>query len=329
MDVTDEELYQVRNTILAMLSDRPDLLTTMAQNSFRVIIYPDRFEKGGLITDLPEFKDSDLSDDVLGVAGRTPNGWAAAAPETARHCNHILIHEAAHLVEDALRLQPGGMEFLARLDGAYRTAILRGRWQDRYASTNALEYWAEAVRAWFTPSEFAGWMGPRYQTLEDYDPTAAALVKDVFGNATPISFCEVQRFEVRGTANGLSSQSSQADTYILQLSMRSPAGGKRLHDATTALMKSDGTFAFERIPIEKVFLSAAAEAPHIVIGLYRYDSAGNAVCPAAAFIGHDGTLVRSADPNQWKKLEVTGNHITGLSFTIPPAFDWTPLHKCI
>ena len=266
---------------------------------------------------------------VRGAAGKTPYGWAAAAPETARHCNHVLIHEVAHLVEDALRRQPGAEEFLARLDGAYRSAILRGRWQDTYASKDLLEYWAEAVRSWFTPSEFAGWQGSRYQKLADYDPIAAALAKDVFGNAAPISFCEIQRFELRGTLTAPGGQTPQADTYILQLSMRSPTGAKRIYNTSTAVRRSDNTFAFERIPIEKVFLSAAAEAPHIVIGLYRHDGAANVACPAAGFLGHDGSLVRSVNPANWKRLQVTGNHISGISLSIPPHYDWTPLHICI
>ena len=328
-DVSDEELYQVRDTILAMLSDRPDILSTMAANGFRVTIYGDRFEKGGLITDLPEFSTSGLSENSRGAAGRTPYGWAAGAPETARHCNHVLIHEVAHLVEDALRLQTGGEEFLARLDGAYRSAILRGRWQDEYASTDLLEYWAEAVRAWFTPSEFAGWLGPGYQKLADYDPIAAALVKDVFGNATPISFCEIQRFELRGTLIGPDSQPPQADTYVLHLSMRSPAGAKKLYGSSTTVRRSDSTFVFERIPIEKVFLSAAAEAPHIVIGLYRNDNAANVACPAAGFLGHDGSIVRSVNPANWMRLVVTGNHISGITLSIPAQYDWTPIHTCI
>ena len=329
LDVSDEELYQVRNTILGMLSDRPDLLSNMAEVGYRVIIYPDRFEKGGRITDLPEFKESGFSKEVVGAAGRTPYGWVAAAPEVARHCNHVLIHEAAHLVEDALRLQPGADEFIARLNGAYRTAILRGRWQDTYASNDVWEYWAEAVRAWFSPSEFDGWLGSGYQELADYDPIAAALIEDVFGNATPISFCEIQRFELRGTLTGPGSQTPQADTYILQLSMRSPTGAKKLYGASAAVRRSDNTFAFERIPIEKVFLSAAAEAPHIVIGLYRKDNAANVACPAAGFLGHDGSLVRSVNPANWRRLVVTGNHISGITLSIPAHYDWTPIHTCI
>ena len=326
--MTDEELYQVRATILAMLSDRPDLLSTAAEIGYRVSIYPDRFEKGGLITDLPEFKESGLPENVRGAAGKTPYGWVAAAPETARHCNHVMIHELAHLVEDALRRQPGAEEFLARLEGAYRTAILRGRWENTYASKDLLEYWAEAVRIWFTPSEFAGGLGSRYQKLADYDPIAAALVKDVFGNAAPISFCEIQRFELRGTLTGLGGQTPQADTYILQLGMRSPAGAKRLYGTSTAVRRSDNTFAFERIPIEKVFLSAA-EAPHIVIGLYRFDGSANPACPAAGFLGHDGSLVRSVNPANWMRLQVTGNHISGITLSIPPHYDWTPIGICV
>ena len=111
--------------------------------------------------------------------------------------------------------------------------------------------------------------------------------------------------------------------------MRSPAGAKKLYDASTAVRRSDSTFAFERIPIEKVFLSAAAEAPHIVIGLYRHDGAANVACPAAGFLGHDGSIVRSVNSANWMRLVVTGNHISGISFSIPAQYDWTPLHICV
>lgn len=328
-EVTDEELYQTRDTILAMLSDRPDILATMAEFEFRVLIYPDRFDKGGLLTHLPEFRDLDLSSKVVGVAGETPSGWVSGSPEVARHCNHTLIHEFAHQIEDSLRLRTGGQQFMSRLNSAYQAAMLRGLWQDRYASTNALEYWAELVRTWLTPSQFAGWLGPGYHKLEDYDPVGAALVADVLGAPTPLTFCEIRRFDLRGTINLPSSQPSQSDTHTLLLSMRSPVGGKRLLATSTAVSKSDGAFVFERLLVENLFLNAPGEKPHIVLGIYRRNNAGNAACPAAAFLGTDGNLIRSTDPAQWKKLEVTGNNITGLSLTIPPEFDWTPLYKCV
>ena len=207
--------------------------------------------------------------------------------------------------------------------------MLRGLWQDRYASTNALEYWAELVRTWLTPSQFAGWLGPGYQKLADYDPVGAALVEEILRDPPPLTFCEVRRFDVRGTVSGPSGQTPMADSYVIQLSMRSPAGGKRLLGSSTAVRRSDGTFAFEGLIVENVFLSAAGEKPHIVIGIYRYGSAGGAACPAAAFLGNGGDFVRSLDQGQWQRLQVTGNDIAGLSFSIPPNFDWTPLHQCI
>ena len=328
-DVTDEELYQARETILAMLSDRPDILATMIDFKFRVLIYPDRFEKGGRLTDLPEFSGVNFSSRTVGAAGETPYGWVSGSPEVARHCNHTLIHEFAHQIEDALRLQPGGPQFMSRLNTAYQAAMLSGLWQDRYASTSAIEYWAEIVRAWLTPSQFAGWLGSGYHKLEDYDPVGAALVADVLGTPTPLTFCEIRRFDLRGTVNLPDSRPSQSDTHILLLSIRSPAGARRLLGTSTTVSSAGGTFAFERLLVENLFLNAPGEKPHIVIGIYRRDIAGNAACPAAAFLGNDGNLLRSTDPARWKKLEVTGNHITGLSITIPPQFDWTPLHTCI
>ncbi len=328
-DVSDEELFQVRDTFLAMLSDRPDLRKTMNDHGFRLLIYPLRFERGGLVSDLPEFRGAGLSNRVFGVAGRTPYGWVAGGPEVARHCNRVMIHEIAHLIEDASRLQSGGDQFMQKLNSAYQAAMLRGLWQDRYASTNVFEYWAELVLAWLTPSQFDGWLGPGYHKLADYDPVGAALVEEVLGSPTPLTFCEIQRFDLQGTVTGLDSQTPLADSYILQLSMRSPTSGNRLLGTSTSVRRSDRTFSFERLFVEKHFLDAAADKPHIVIGIYRYNSAGNATCPSAAFLARDDSLVRTTDQAQWQRIPVTGNHIIGLSLTIPPNFDWTPLHKCI
>ena len=311
------------------MADRRDLLNTMSEFGFRVLIYPDRFEHGGLLTDLPEFKGLNLSSRVLGAAGQTPSGWVAGAPEVARHCNHTMIHEFAHFIEDALRLRPGGDAFISRLNSTYNVAMLSGLWQERYAATSALEYWAEIVKAWLTPSEFAGSFGPAYQKLEDYDPVAADFVADILGSPEPLTFCNIRRFDLRGVMNLPSGHSSPAETYVLQLGMRAPSSAKRLLGASTAVSRSDGTFAFERLAVENVALNSSAGKPRIVIGIYRYNNDGNAACPAAAFLGPGGVLAKTVDAQQWLELEVTGNHITGLNFAVPSNFDWTPLHKCI
>lgn len=125
------------------------------------------------------------------------------------------------------------------------------------------------------------------------------------------------------------SQTPLADSYIVQLSMRSPDGGKRRLGASTAVRRSDKTFVFERLLVETVFLAAAAEMPHIVLGIYRFDSSAGAACPADGFLAADGNLIKSLDQGRWKRFQVIGNHITGLTFTIPTHFNWPPLHQCI
>ena len=134
---------------------------------------------------------------------------------------------------------------------------------------------------------------------------------------------------MRGTVTVPGSSTPLADSYIIQLSLRSPNGGKRLLGASTAVRRSDRTFVFERLLVETVFLAAVGEKPHIVIGVYRFDGSTGAACPAAGFLATDGNLIKSLDQGRWKRFHVTGNDITGLTFTIPTNFNWTPLHQCI
>jgi hypothetical protein len=49
-----------------------------------------------------------------------------------------------------------------------------GLWKGEYAETNEVEYFAEAVAEWFSPSN---------EPLSQWDPDAADLVESVFGNA--------------------------------------------------------------------------------------------------------------------------------------------------
>ena len=182
-DVSDEALWQARDTIAGMLSDRPDLLATMAANRFRVALYnPDagrRADAGASI--LPE------------VGGRGAAGFAASTyagapePENSGECAVTLIHEFAHLVHHAiLDYQPGGRTFDSRLRTTYQTAINAGLWRGRYAATNPSEYWADTVMYWFLPSWFIlhRLTPANVSILADYDPEIAKLIEEVFGTAT-------------------------------------------------------------------------------------------------------------------------------------------------
>ena len=80
--------------------------------------------------------------------------------------------------------------FRPRVDAAFKAAREAGLWDETYAATDVLEYWAEGVQSWFDSNATAqpangvhNHVDTRAELLE-YDPTLAALVKEVFGDTT-------------------------------------------------------------------------------------------------------------------------------------------------
>ena len=183
-EVADEKLIQAREIITGMLSSRTDLLATMAANRARVAIYN---EERGTVHQLPEFRGIPPTLSTA-YAWQAPNNLVAGVPDGAGLCKSV-IHEFAHLVEAAMKLQSNGQEFSSRLEAAYRAALDADRWKDLYASTNATEYWAETTMYWFLES-LPPTLATTYSKLADYDPAAAKLVGEVFGDATVPSFCK-------------------------------------------------------------------------------------------------------------------------------------------
>ncbi len=184
-EVSDEKIVQAREVISGMFSTRPDLLAAMAADSARVAIYKYSEETGG-ISQLPEL--SFLSDATLGYVHKDPTLFVAGMPAEDLHCG-TFIHEVGHMAFYAIEEQSGGAEFEARIQALYQAAVNAGRWQGLYASRNSGEYWAEMVRFWFwetlPPS-----LETTYMTLENYDPEAAKLVKEVFDGATVPAECK-------------------------------------------------------------------------------------------------------------------------------------------
>ena len=184
-EVSDEKMLQAREIISGMFSTRPDLLAAMAADSARVAIYK-YSEKTGGINQLAEF--GFLSDAVLGYVHKTPSDFVTGVPAEDEYCG-TFIHEVGHMAFYAIEEQSGGAEFDARIQALYQSAVNAGRWQGLYASRNSGEYWAEMVRFWFwetlPPS-----LETTYMTLENYDPEAAKLVKEVFDGATVPAECK-------------------------------------------------------------------------------------------------------------------------------------------
>ena len=166
-EVADEQLVHGRGIIRGMLSSRPDLLKELADND--TLIFIDVYRYRGIA-----FKSS----------------WEAYVPERdpVPHCG-TFIHELAHLIHFAIEDLPGGEAFNTRLLGLYQAARTAGRWRGLYASTNYVEYWAEAVRIWLHESMPSS-LAPYHPTLADYDPEVAKLVEEVFGEATVPAACK-------------------------------------------------------------------------------------------------------------------------------------------
>ena len=175
-EVSDEKMVQAQEIITGLLSHLPGLLELLVSNRARIAIFKYKEGVGGL-NQLPEFRDA--LQETGGMASRSPTGWVAAVPEDDYFCG-IFIHEFAHLVHYAVEGKSNLHEYNSRLVGAYHAAMDAGLWQGAYASTNAYEYFAEIVVFWLRNSS----------RLEDYDPEAARLVKELFGEATVPWYCK-------------------------------------------------------------------------------------------------------------------------------------------
>ena len=159
---SDEDMVRARQIITGMLVNRSDLLEDMAANNTRIYV----------------------RDDFIGIA----ESWLAYMPAVDPNCG-TFIHEYAHVIHYAISAQAGGHAFDVRLQAAYQAAVDAGLWRGWYASTNFREYWAETVKYWFwetLPSAFTA----EFPRLEDYDPVVAAIIEEVFGDATVPASCK-------------------------------------------------------------------------------------------------------------------------------------------
>ncbi|KAK7090941.1 uncharacterized protein [Littorina saxatilis] len=116
------------------------------------------------------------------------------------HPEDIFLHESAHAVDliGAWAAIPG---FRPAVNNAFRHANVTGLWDNTYAATNALEYWAEGVQSYFNvntkgPSGGNGIHNDiaTRDKLRDYDPTLFKLIQEAFPcKNTYLKRCESTR----------------------------------------------------------------------------------------------------------------------------------------
>ena len=190
--VPDQALLSARNTLNEMLSDRPDLLATMAELGIRVAIW----DEHAVSSDLPDNKhDMQLDAKALGLF----NGIVASTGVESVLCYDNmpepgfdwLVHELAHAVQAAVEHQSGGDRFRERLQDIYDGA--RPRWEWTHAGTSPEEFWAELVASWFGMQNAKNfWHDVNSPAeLKALEPAVAALIRDLFGDATLTSSCHI------------------------------------------------------------------------------------------------------------------------------------------
>ncbi len=178
-----EAAYIVQN----MLSARPELVEALATNRVKIVM----MAATEYTTDLPEQRDMKPAvywdSRARGLGGRTCSGAEEnllCFPGDPYSTENILIHEFGHVIAD-IGMRAIDPTFRERVRKAYQEAIQRGLWKGTYAGTNPGEYWAESVQDWFDDNRHDDALHNHVHTramLKEYDPQAASLCAEVFGD---------------------------------------------------------------------------------------------------------------------------------------------------
>lgn len=259
--VSDEALFRVAATIDEMLADRPDLREAVVAAGARVVVLaPDQ-----LLTDIPEFRDwARQHPDWTTFDGRAMStvrglGPTLQVPVTViaeelvlcypdqPYRGDVLVHEVAHMVLDLAVGGPSGTGgFWQQVNLRLTQALQQGLWRYTYAASNADEYWAVAVEAWFDVGGSGNGVDTR-EELEAYDPAIARLVREVFGDAKLSSSChldayphtEVRPHVVEGVVLGAQDEPLPGVVFWVYSGEEFLEGHRTFEDGTFILLAGD------------------------------------------------------------------------------------------
>ena len=188
--VHPQALQEAAAIMRNMLKNRPDILRTLAKNNVRYSIMADSERT----CDIPEHSDltpPEFWNRRARGLGATPQRPSVSCgeenllhnPGDPYNDENICIHEFAHAIHQ-MALNTLDPTFDQRLQKTYRSAIARGLWMNKYAGTNHMEYWAEAVQSWFGTNRENDHDHNHVNTrkeLVEYDPAVAKLCAEIFG----------------------------------------------------------------------------------------------------------------------------------------------------
>lgn len=183
-EVDDRALERTHEIVTSMLAGRPDITEAMVETKMYLII----IGRDQVYTDMPENRNARnpdyLNERVRGTGGR-PTSFGEenllSLPIDRYDDESIGVHEFAHTIDSTLhRIDES---WRSTLQKTYQAAMDQGLYHHAYAATNAAEYWAEIVQAYFDCNRVNNWnhgpVGTREQ-LRRYDPAGYELVRKIF-----------------------------------------------------------------------------------------------------------------------------------------------------
>ena len=155
-EIDDRALYQAYYLVQNMLAPIPEIRAELAADQHYIAIIGRDQEQ----TTLPEYAHMDSAywdARARGLGGGKYNPVTSVGEENLLclsrwadryHGENILIHEFAHTIHLG-GLGEGTERFNEELGELYYKAYRDGLWDNTYAGSNLLEYWAEGVQTYF------------------------------------------------------------------------------------------------------------------------------------------------------------------------------------
>lgn len=182
-EVGDEAVRQAYYLTLNFFASIPEIRATMSERGAMLSIYG----RNQTVRDVPETYTFSLRNNP-NVAGL---GGSLSQPVTVtkeldlngawRPCNSVTIHELGHAIRD-IALLTTVRGFLSESNTIFGQAVQEDLWAGAYARTNADEYWAEGVSAYF--GAYVDPYGTRYvrdrESLAEYDPRLFEFIETIW-----------------------------------------------------------------------------------------------------------------------------------------------------
>jgi len=195
-DAPEDEAMRRACMMLYDLGQRPDILEVMLEEDIGLVL----MGWDETSADFPEFAAWGVPDSRARGLGGVPRGLCA---EENVMCDRsmdrwrgesICVHEFAHTMQLGVYNKMDS-DFMTRVDAAFRAARNAGKYDNTYAASNSVEYFAEGVQNWYnTNIEAVPANGVHNEIntrteLQEYDPELYDLLAEVLPDEPSYEDC--------------------------------------------------------------------------------------------------------------------------------------------